>query len=191
MNGRKTVTRRVVKFPSHVVPQRNGLYTLYADGTCYENQHLEHLTQYIKNTCQVNDILWVRETWGNYGDGTQLMYKADYPDGAIKYIHDDRVHTCNLPKWRPSIHMPKEAARIFLKVKDVRVERLQDITEEQAEREGFVDDVEYCQGNTARGHFAELWDTTIDKKQMDIYGWKANPWVWVFEFERIEQNTEV
>ncbi len=84
--------------------------------------------------------------------------------------------------WRPSIHMPREAARIFLRVTDVRVERLQNITDEQAEKEDFKD---YT--STALG-FAELWDSTIKPKDRALYGWAANQWVWVIEFERISKE---
>lgn len=93
------------------------------------------------------------------------------------------------------IHMPKEAARIWLKVTDVRVERLQEITEECAKKEGAIDnrgfihspDNEYDSVHTAREHFAEIWDSTIKKSDLDRYGWNANPWVWVIEFERCEK----
>lgn len=94
-------------------------------------------------------------------------------------------------RWHPSIHMPKEAARIWLKVTDVMVERLQEITEEQAKKEG-------CAGKftgtgetmgcgwdvTPTEEFAKLWDTTVTPKDCALYGWNANPWVWVIEFER-------
>lgn len=85
--------------------------------------------------------------------------------------------------------MPKEAARIWLKVTDVRVERLQDISAYDVLREG----VNNTKSNPAMGKrweniqmmaFSELWDSTIRKSQIDIYGWGANPWVWVIEFER-------
>lgn len=94
-------------------------------------------------------------------------------------------------KWHPSIHMPKEAARIWLKCTDVRVERLQEITEIGATKEGCVYDVEYALGNTAKGHFKKLWDSTIKKSALDTYGWNANPWVWVIEFERCEKPEEI
>ena len=83
--------------------------------------------------------------------------------------------------------MPKEAARIWLKVTDVRVERLQEITEEQAKLEG-------CNSGmltgpcTARGQFENLWNNTIKKSDLDLYGWDANPWVWGIEFERREKS---
>ena len=78
--------------------------------------------------------------------------------------------------------MPKEAARIFLKVTNVRVERLQDIDDEQAIKEGYID-----YSSTALG-FCYLWDSTIKKKELDRYGWDANPWVWVIEFERVVEE---
>ena len=95
--------------------------------------------------------------------------------------------------------MPKEAARIWLKVTDVRVERLQDITEDGAEAEGAMDnrgfihspENEYDRIYTAREHFIGIWDRTIKKSDLDRYGWDANPYVWVIEFERCEKPQEV
>lgn len=100
LEDRKTVTRRIVKPPA-----------LYS----------------------IDDILYVRETWGDYSECTPggvgyYLYRADYPDGAKHYDFDG--YKCDLPRWRPSVHMPKEAARLFLRVTDVRVERLQDIDED-------------------------------------------------------------
>ena len=102
-------------------------------------------------------------------------------------------------KWKPSIHMPKEAARIFLKVKSVRVERLQDITPKEIEREGLKNPCEECYAKRetcedciCRDEYvdkviwSELWNSTIKKADLDKYGWDANPWVWVIEFERVE-----
>ncbi len=98
-------------------------------------------------------------------------------------------------KWQPSIHMPKEAARIFLRVTGVRVERLQDITLDDAIAEGcqgkFIGSGE-CVGAgweiLPEDEFADLWDSTIKKSDLDKYGWDANPWVWVIEFERISKE---
>lgn len=110
----------------------------------------------------------------------------------IKYMDNN-----NSLIWRPSIHMPKKAARIFLRVKDVRVERLQDITEHEAEKEGAEKAFEY---NTTEDKiitidedgyfyygFKLLWNRTINKKDISKYGWEANPYVWVIEFERCEK----
>jgi len=84
--------------------------------------------------------------------------------------------------------MPKEAARIWLKVTDVRVERLQDMTSEQISREGV--EVEYphvLNGEEKRYAFSTLWNSTIKKSDIDRYGWDANPYVWVISFERCEK----
>jgi hypothetical protein len=97
---------------------------------------------------------------------------------TIKYGKADGL------KWRPSIFMPKEAARLFLQVANVRVERLQDITEEDALKEGVkAYGPNNCSGTSARIAFAELWDSLNEKRG---YGWNTNCWVWVIEFERVE-----
>lgn len=192
LEGRKTVTRRVLKLPSYIQPQDNGLFTLYADGTCYENERLVNILQYLKVPYQVNDILYVRETWipKESEENGKLVkgfgYKADITGYESMFV------------WRPSIHMPKEAARIFLKVTDVRVERLQDITEEQATKEGCkagsfefkgaVWGQEDTDEWTAIDDFSNVWQSTIKKDQRSIYDWNANPYVWVIEFERVERE---
>ena len=144
------------------------------------------------------DILYVKEIWGTYNknwwEADYFLYRADYPANATTYTHPDGM-ICDLPKWRPSIQMPKEAARIWLKVTDVRVERLQDITEDEAKAEGAIDnrgfihspDNEYDSIHTAREHFAEIWNSTIKKSDLERYGWDANPYVLVIEFERCEK----
>jgi hypothetical protein len=105
------------------------------------------------------------------------MYRADYTDAEKYYKNGKEVAI----RWHPSIHMPKEAARIFLRVTNVRVERLQDMTDDDAEAEGCFD---YT--STALG-FPDVWDSTIKKSNLDFYGWDANPLVWVIEFERCEK----
>lgn len=126
---------------------------------------------------QVGDVLWVRETWDF---GYPYAYKAD---GALP-----------ITKWRPSIHMPKAACRLFLRITNVRVERLQDISEEDAIAEGvsrypkspiygyknYLHEDMYCL--TAVDSFRTLWHS-INGEQ----SWNDNPWVWVVEFERIEK----
>lgn len=141
------------------------------------------------------------------------MYRADYSDTEKFYQGGKEIEM----KWYPSIHMPKEAARIWLKVTDVRVERLQEITEVQAQAEGIrgyskdgnlykyavTDDwwinyhgkhKEIATGTwwqdmprTAREAFSYLWNSTIKKSDLDLYGWNANPWVWTIEYERCEK----
>lgn len=207
LDGRKTVTRRLVKFEGNRNPNWTGYIkdglTLY-NGT---NEPCNKPCPY-----KVGDILYVRETWTK--DNHRYMYRADYSDSEKFYQGGKEVQL----KWHPSLHMPKEAARIFLKVKDVRVERLQDITEEQALSEGVPDDTDYpiskvycprCHGDglvgalsdslgfmevechecdTAVKRFKHLWNSTIKKSDLARYGWDANPYVYVIEFERIDKN---
>ena len=95
--------------------------------------------------------------------------------------------------WHPSIHMPKRAARIFLKVKDVRVERLQDMHLEDFLMEGVVlrpeafNDPENAFWQ-AQNIFRELWNSTIRKEETDLYGWEANPWVWAVRLEKVKES---
>lgn len=177
LDGRKTCTRRLVKF----LPRENPQWTGYIkDGLMLYNGKNEPCIR--KVPCQQGDILHVRETWCSAYDGEKFFYLADKLTSREERLllnYDD-------VKWHPSIHMPKEAARIWLKVIDVRIERLQDITETQAKAEG-------CNSGlltgpcTARGQFENLWNSTIKKPDVDKYGWSANPWVWVIEFERCEK----
>ncbi len=174
LDGRKTFTRRLVKF----LPGENPQWTGYIkDGLMLYNGKNELCIR--KAPYQPGDILYVRETWSEWTDG--YLYKAwtePFPQpGQFPEI-----------KWKPSIHMPKEAARIWLKVTDVRVERLQDITEVGAINEGCIDDIEYAKGKSARNHFVDMWNNTIKKSDLDKYGWSANPWVWVIEFERCKSR---
>lgn len=148
----------------------------------------------------------VRETWCDpSGAGYPFLYKADMPmhwdaeDTEIGMEVDLKAEDYT---WHPSIHMPKEAARIFLRVNDVRAERLQEITDEDALAEGLTGepydhpntDYHGCTDCMNSGwivpptvEFAELWDSTIKKADLPLYGWDANPWVWVIEFERCEK----
>lgn len=88
--------------------------------------------------------------------------------------------------WRPSIHMPKEAARIFLRVKQVRIERLGDITGEDCIAEGLSrEPLDEVGADFMLGMFQDLWDSTIKPADREKYSLKANPWVWVVDYERI------
>lgn len=184
-DGRKTVTRRIVKNNPEECTSKvvNGICKLCDDkgGFYLPDDYVKARSPY-----QVGDILYVRETFAKLtrSDGTyKYVYKStdEYPFGE-KYIVKF--------KWHPSIHMPKEAARIFLRVTNVRVERLQDITPEQIDAEGCK---EYAY-NAKTGEllpskptwFKIKWDSTIKKSDIDKYGWAANPYVWVIEFERID-----
>lgn len=182
LDGRKTCTRRLVKF----LPGKNPQWTGYIkDGLMLYNGKNEPCIR--KAPYQSGDILYVRETWSEWTDG--YLYKAwtePFPQpGQFPEI-----------KWKPSIHMPKEAARIWLKVTNVRVERLQEITEAEAILEGAIDnrafihspDNEYDHIHTAREHFIDIWNSTIKKSDLNKYGWDANPYVWAIEFERCENS---
>lgn len=152
---------------------------------------------FIRNLCdcryEVGDILYVRETWaitsgisGIAEDGP--VYMADFSEKDLSHLRDKHF------RWRPSIHMPKDLARIFLRVTDVQAERLQNINADGAILEG----VELSQNKmTARERenyypalFAALWDTTLKPDQIKKYGWDANPWVWVIRFEQCEKPEE-
>ena len=176
--GRKTVTRRLIK-------ERH----LCVLDSPYHKEHSEVpdkvlLEKLCELPYQSGDVLYVRESW----------CKGSLNGGAEQYFYraDDNDFHC---QWRPSIHMPKEAARIFLRVTDVRVERLQDVTLDDAIAEGcqgkFIGSGE-CVGAGGEilpeDEFADLWDSTIKKSDLDKYGWDANPWVWVISFERISKE---
>lgn len=182
LDGRKTCTRRIVK------PQP----TVHYGAQC------------IKPPYQPGDIIYVRETWHKYikrvGKGQNCHLAEFYGYKASVANSEDAGEP-----WKPSIHMPKEAARIWLKVTDVRVERLQNITPKDAENEGvgnlFYEDIGYSEKNygtevdseygIAKEQFAWLWESTIKKSDIDRYGWDVNPWVWVIEFERCEKPKDV
>lgn len=195
LERRKTATRRVVKPQPkaklaycfmgyrHVTwsyPNKDESFRL-PDGLSDEDRK-RHWTQ----PCHTGDILYVRETWQYMGSVSLDSRIAD------KYIYcADWNGETNPLAWRPSIHMPREAARIFLRVKDVWMERLQDIQERgpaSAEKEGFINDIDlnFGTGASATKHFSECWNNTIKKSDLPRYGWDANPWVWVIEFEKAE-----
>lgn len=182
LDGRKTCTRRICKDANeYTVPDMefyNADKRTYAVHNFADKEQMEQLST-AERTCPIcpGDILYVRETWMDYAGLT--MYKAD--------CDTYRLDSLNLAGfgWKPSIHMPKEAARIWLKVTNVRVERLQEITPQGAWKEGArcscLHPVPDCAGNKTA--FVNIWNSTIKKSDIDRYGWDANPWVWVIEFE--------
>ena len=203
MDGRKTVTRRLVKprMPD-VCPECMHIHADYIYDRIAENIYCaicgEPLQPEIKPSYQPGDILYVREIWNTNhlheysNESNEYVYKADYDGHAGEF------------GWRPSIHMPKEAARIWLKVTDVKVERLKSITEAQALKEGFKGEPCSC-GGTAYActdcyntgwiepplvGFMYTWESTIKKVDINRYGWNADPWVWVIEFEHCEKPDE-
>lgn len=186
LDGRKSCTRRLVKTRRK---DACGFYvTKKADGTfsgIYEYDENESMFDNpLMPPYQPGDILYVRETWGEWTDG--YVYKA-WNSPFLQAGVSSGV------KWHPSIHMPKEAARIWLKVTDVRVERLQEMEHEDAEKEGANEKVDPKTKfrESALLSFSRIWDSTIKKSDLDRYGWNANPRVWVIEFERCEKPQEV
>lgn len=201
LDEKKTCTRRLVK-PQ---PDEKHIYPLgiVTDSTekkdvgCFGFGVNEYgcSIQYARLPYQPGDILYVRETWGEgYEEGTYI-YKAD-----DKLANLPRFSESSKLIYHPSIHMPKEAARIWLRVTNVRVERLQEITENGAKAEGISEEwarswwkPTYNDPDSGgypkyRDTFAyEVWDSTIKKSDLDRYGWDANPFVWVVSFERCEK----
>ena len=211
LEGRKTVTRRVVKlkydnthlelftnkYGTRLIEIENevpGVTTVEnPDGTTTRRvrAYIERASPY-----RPGDILYVRETWRIWrahrydadahiefragGEGTVIRFPYGCTDSVNRDNYDRFIHKWGVRenKWHPSIHMPREAARIFLRVTDVRVEQLRDITWADALKEG-------CEQPT---HFDELWDSTIKKADRALYGWEADPWVWAIEFERCERQ---
>ena len=165
LDGRKSCTRRICKDANeYTVPDMefyNADRRTYAVYNFVDKEHMEQLST-AERTCPIctGDILYVRETW------------KEAPNGYYYYEDWQRNDIADITKWKPSIHMPKEAARIWLKVMNVRVERLQDITSEQIGREGV--EVEYphvLNGEEKRYAFSTLWNNTIKKSDIDRYGW--------------------
>lgn len=204
LDGRKTQTRRIVKgigdiptpYGVELSPEDDGSFQMfdflygYIDGTncvdCFRT---------VRAPYKPGDVLYVRETWknatgdtagGGYGLFDTYIYKADGKAKDNYPIEQLMVEN----RWRPSIHMPKEAARIFLRVTNVSTERLQEIRAEDCVSEGAVRKPNITKRGDLvihgryRKEFAALWDSTVQYPYRPKYGWDANPWVWVIEFER-------
>ena len=184
LDGRKTVTRRVIHIPNYGY---------------FMTEPPRVVSRY-----QTGDILYVRETWtilpvtpgDNFRPSGVYYYKADGDMRPDRYRDNG---------WHPSIHMPKEAARIFLRVQDVHVERVQEMSDIDAAKEGiqsywstpYDNDPPFIGrakgiGNdlcfARREAFGQIWDSTVKPSDRALYGWDANPWVWVIDFERISRD---
>ena len=220
--GQKCMTRRVVR------KDISNQFDIDVDNTV-----AAYINQFTGDSCDpveicpygtVGDRLWVRETWyyeEHMHDSTaggpdlpgdlyshRLVFKADCPDYPVNVGVGQHG-------WRPSIFMPRWASRITLEVTDLRAERLQDITEGDAEKEGMPDEVPMspvycpvCEGrgfrdayhpvslgymeidcrecDTARKKFKNLWDSINGRGRKPGKAWDDNPWVWVVEFRRVE-----
>lgn len=184
LSGQKTQTRRIMKSQPYPSKTREGDYWF----SCNKVRSMVHVSDFISgnsvipdvheffSTCcpfgAVGDRIWVRETFGDCG--ARLVYRADSDDGA----------SCTVKRWTPSIHMPRWASRILLEITNVRVERLNDISEEDAQAEGVSPSTHAITPPEAvyRVGFGELWRSIYGDE-----GWKKNPWVWVIEFKRIQE----
>ncbi|MCM7502439.1 hypothetical protein M8R77_00325 [Enterobacter kobei] len=210
LDGRKTQTRRIMKVqPSDGFhPTHNGCDLdlnahWYTPGVVDKNGYLQPAKKDVFGvadenegyTCPfgaVGDRIWVRETWAEAGAGAPdlKLYRANYPEHVP--THYENVPPADEIRWTPSIHMPRRACRLTLEITGVRVERLNGISETDAEAEGIdmeaLFDAQDCYDciadhnmtgrPTATGAFKYLWES--------IYGeesWKSNPWVWVIEFK--------
>lgn len=233
MDGQKTATRRAVKYKYSNTEMKmrtdkygTRLIEIQKDvegetfGKKSDGSTWHKLRGYIepKPPYQTGDTLYVRETYVKHPKMKKYYYRADSEcDGHSTEWgcpeSYDRTENCNLCewlngniRWTPSIHMPKEAARIWLKVTGVRAERLHDITMPDMIKEGIrafgcepclelngkcnpqISEDGFCglDGEMV-DLFSELWDSTIKKPDLDRYGWDANPWTWVIEFKRCEK----
>lgn len=193
LDGRKTKTRRVIKFPE-------GMTGHYA--SCGDRDYLYYPCGIMRPKYQVGDVLWVRETWQRnnlwYAENDQdgymcVVYKADGKTENV-FLKKDRFErqynsmSGSEPEWHPSIFMPKEATRIFLRVTSVHAERVQDISEADAKAEGIgmplftsadIEDYGYVEC------FEQLWNSINEKRG---FGWGLNPFVWVYGFEQISKE---
>ena len=216
LEDRKTVTRRICKdCNDFIIPDMrfyDSARRTYAVHGYTDKEHKNKLFT-AERPCPIcpEDILYVRETWafipciccnGEYARGMQPCYDfqavefddgESISDGCFVYRAD-----CKTPEritWRPSIHMPRAAARIWLNVTDVRVERLQDMTLDDFLSEGVTVRPEAFNDPEnaflqAQKEFVAIWDGTIKQANREIYGWDANPWTWVIAFERCDKPEE-
>lgn len=215
LDGRKSCTRRICKDANEcTVPDMdfyNAEKRTYAVHNYSNREHTEQLST-AERSCPIcpGDILYVRETWEHFEcwncEGDERGNCPNEPQKSVLdktcgcYMYRATNEIRGDARWHPSIHMPKEAARIWLRVTDVRVERLQEITEDGAKAEGINEEwamswwsPTYYDPDSGgypkyRDTFAfEVWNKTIKKFDIDRFGWDANPWVWVIEFERCEK----
>lgn len=169
LNGKKTMTRRVIKLPKDY--DGKAIFRNEPFGIKYSSNEFDGCVHRLNSKWQIGDILWVRETFENYHGGWN--YKA----GKYGLLGEG---------WKPSIFMPKEACRLFLEVTNIRAERLQDITEEDAISEG-TDTLDIYTGYEVsnKGKFEGLW-VNIN----GVESWESNPFVWVITFKIVDKPND-
>lgn len=201
LDGRKSCTRRLVKFFSGENPRWTGYIK---DGLMLYNGKNEPCIR--KAPYQPGDILYVRETWQCWrahryeatadirfragGDDVRLQFANGNTDSINRLDYDTFVHKwfSHNGEWKPSLFMPKEAARIWLKVTNVRVERLKEITIDGIRNEGLSSMAVHAGDmEIAMEEWKNLWNSTVKKSDINRYGWDESPYVWVIEFERCEK----
>lgn len=208
LEDRKTTTRRVAKGLKDATKSTHGDFKWD-----YKQSWMNDLGLEIAAPYHIGDILYVRETWmiqsmKNFEKNVKFLYKAR--PTKLNEVHVSNKRYEEMLKfeckngWQPSLFMPKEAARIFLKVTDVRVEKLDQMIIADCLSEGIraytkdeklykyaVDEDQYTWQNMPHNPhqaFKDLWNSTLKKDQIEQYGFIANPWVWVIEFERIDKS---
>lgn len=183
LEGRKTQTRRVVKpqpARAEVAPHCEDGWWMWRKWTPEHRHHDMPSIRTGDRRCPYGapgDLLWVRETWCHEADGDARMkgsylYRVSNPDAVL---FEDGAMTDRSP-WKPSIHMPRAASRLTLRVTGVRVERVTEISALDAQAEGVT-----------HSGFRTLWDSM---RAGTPFAWAANPWVWVVEFEVIRANVD-
>ena len=176
-DNQKSETRRAIKVPNGYELKAQGMRT---DGKYSKNKKFVALfeddlgfSELVESAYSVGDVVYVRETFAFSKHRKRILYKADYSDDYdIKYNWETT--------WKPSIHMPKKHARIFLKITDVRVERLQDIHGGGIEKEGLPASINSF--TEAKEWWISLWNSTAKYG----YEWEDNPYVFVYKYKRIE-----
>jgi hypothetical protein len=208
LDGRKTQFRRVLKpqpeegsYDQWFTRRKGHLYTVKGlaepkqDGSSLRpwgpDAFIERCSPY-----QPGDLLWVRETWNVDECDPACPGRCDADECPFNRVGGQRCYRYKAQyaepdnlNWRSPIHMPREAARLFLRVKDVRVERVQDISTSDCEEEGLIADFDRFNGlmtphhDWIVGEFSKLWDSLNAKRG---YPWESNPFVWVISFEKEE-----
>ncbi|EDV3055199.1 hypothetical protein HU71_004732 [Salmonella enterica subsp. enterica] len=195
LDGRKTQTRRPIKWKqtrfTEMAERDDGSLWPWAED-CERGGDIWFACPF----GVVGDRIWVRETFRVHSRATDvatLVYRASVRNSWTEQTHRVPVAVCNKPatpeKWTPSIHMPRWASRITLEITDVRVERLNNISYDDAISEGIKQ--EWTCIDPGLGSYAHKNDVQDDYETLwkSIYGtdsWQANPWVWVIEFKRVE-----
>ena len=180
LEGRKTQARMIVNatgFENMRFAGMQGRFALFEICDDGSGGHIPFPV--LRSKYEIGDVLYVKETWKQVTGGNAgawlldaFLYKADEPHDTTWLMIEDR--------WHPSVHMPKKAARIWVKVTDIKVQKLNDMT---------IDDVLHEGASIVNGFddFKKIWDSTVRKDLFDEQCWKANPYVWVIMFERIEK----